>query len=434
MTKERMIRDPIHGFISLSHYTFIQELVDTKYFQRLRRIAQLGVSVYVYPSATHNRFNHVLGVMELFVRLFDNLFRNSTEKRENIEIKKKLGIATILLHDIGHGPFSHVSEDIFGIKHESIAKDIIVKTEIKDILDKWQIKGSDVIEIMDRTTVDYKIISQLISSQLDVDRLDYLARDSYFTGTGFGKIDLDRIIRMMEIFHSGGDMDGYAVTRNGGKYSIESYVLSRHLMYQGVYLHKATRCIQLLIEKLFTHAKCLAQENKIELPDEIGFLKGGKMKPEDLYKDLYMLDDHMMFSIISRWTKSPDSILRDYASRILNRKILKGIELQRKEYKKYTDNIKQIEKTLENANFDPSHYLLNDDPADLPYSPYLPKSPDDRTSVITNIFILDELNKPREISELSPVVKALSEYQDNFRVYVPVQCESATLNILGRTT
>jgi HD superfamily phosphohydrolase len=130
--KNRIIRDPIYGFISLSYYEFIQGIIDNPYFQRLRRLSQLGVSSYVYPTATHSRLNHSLGAMELFIRLFDHLFENPKEKKEDVEQLRKTGIASILLHDIGHGPFSHASEKIFGFKHEAMTEEIIQNTDGHD--------------------------------------------------------------------------------------------------------------------------------------------------------------------------------------------------------------------------------------------------------------------------------------------------------------
>ena len=428
--KERIVRDPIHDFISLTDYDFVQKIIDTEYFQRLRRLYQLGVSVYVYPSATHNRLSHSLGAMELFGRIFDNLHRNPKDKNSE-DLKKiaelrKIGIATILLHDIGHGPLSHVSEKIFAFKHEDMTVDIIKNTEISSILKSAGIEAEDIIKIIKHTSPpEYKYISQLVSSQLDADRLDYLSRDAYFTGVAFGKIDLERIIRTLQIYQGGGDINGYVISTNKGLESIESYVLSRHLMYQGIYFHKTTRCFERLIEKVFQRVVFLAKEKKLALSQEFGFVTNNSVS----VKDLIQLDDHTVYYLIRQYTKSDDKILQDLARRIINRMPLKSIETEK--FMKYVDNLDKIKAVLTRNNFDPDYYLMHDETTETPYSPYSPKGAEDETNVITNIFVLNKENKPKEISQLSKVVKTLAEDQSSFRIYLPEECRAETLSILG---
>ncbi len=425
--KERLVRDPIHSFISLSDYEFVQKLIDTEYFQRLRRLFQLGVSVYVYPSATHNRLSHSLGAMELFGRIFDNLHKKDKEDLDKISKLKKIGIATMLLHDIGHGPLSHVTEKIFGFKHEDMTAEIIKNTDIKEILSNEGINADDVVKIIKHTSPpDYKYISQLVSSQLDADRLDYLSRDAYFTGVHFGKIDLERIVRTLKIYKGGGDIDGFVVSSNKGLEAIESYVLSRHLMYQGVYFHKTTRGFERLIENVFKRAVSLAKDGKLTFPKEFEFLSTGK---GFTVNDLIQLDDNGVFYLIRQWTNSDDTILKDLANRVINRRPLKRIEAGK--IMNYVNNVDKIKLELEKQKFDPEYYLIYDDASETPYSPYSPKGAEDDTNVITNIFVLNKKDQPEEISQLSKVVKTLAEDQSNFRIYLPKECESQTLSILG---
>lgn len=423
--KERIVRDPIHDFITLSDYDFVQRLIDTKYFQRLRRLFQLGVSPFVYPTATHNRLSHSLGAMELFGRIFDHLHKN--EHAETTTELKKLGIASILLHDIGHGPLSHVSETIFDFKHEDFTIDIIKNTEIKEILAKDGIEADDIAKIIKHTSPpEYKYISQLVSSELDVDRLDYLSRDAFFTGVEFGKIDLQRIIRTLQLYRGGGDLDGYVISSNKGLESIESYVLGRYLMYQGVYYHKTTRGIEGLIRHVFKRAVVLSKNNKLNLPTEFEFLINST---EFSLNDLVELDDYVVYNLIKQWTKSDDAVLKELAVRIIDRKPLKHIETSK--MMDYANNIDAIKDELKKQNFDPDYHLIYDQPTVTPYSPYSPQSADDQTSVITNIFVLDKNNEPKEISHLSDVVQTLSKVQSNFRFYIPEECLSPTLSILG---
>lgn len=425
--KERIVRDPIHDFISLSEYDFVQKLIDTEYFQRLRRLYQLGVSSYVYPSATHNRLSHSLGAMKLFGRIFDNLHKNITENANRISELRKIGIATILLHDIGHGPLSHVSEKIFEFKHEDLTAEIIKKTEIKDILEGEAIKPDEVIKIIKHIALpEHKFISQLVSSELDVDRLDYLSRDAYFTGVTFGKIDLERIIHTMQFYKDGGDMEGYVVSNNKGIEAIESYVLGRHLMYRGVYYHKTTRGFERLIESVFNRAIDLYKEKKIDFPNEFDFLSNGKSLTTN---DLLGLDDNSVYYLIGQWARSDnDPILQDLASRIINRKPLKHIEINT--ITKIFNNKDKITSELNEKGFDSKYYLLSDEPTETPYTPYSLKGVEDKTNVITNIFVLNEENIPVEISQLSEVVRTLAGVKSMFRLYVPEECKSQTLSIL----
>jgi uncharacterized protein len=429
--KERLVRDPIHDFISLTEYDFIQKIIDTEYFQRLRRLFQLGVSVYVYPSATHNRLSHSLGAMELFSRIFDNLHKNDTygskEEFQKVVVLRKIGLATILLHDVGHGPLSHVSEKIFGFKHEDATAEIIKNTEISKILKNEGMEAEDIVKIIKHTSSpDYKYISQLVSSQLDADRLDYLSRDAYFTGVAFGKIDLERIIRTLQIYKGGGDMDGYVVSTNKGFEAIESYVLSRHLMYRGVYFHKTTRCFERLIENVFKRSVVLAKNSKLTLPKEFEFLSTNSSIS---INDLIQLDDHAVYYLIRQWTKSDDNILKDLANRIINRRPLKLIETEN--FMSYVNNLDKIKSELKSKGFDPDYYLIHDEASETPYSPYSPKGAEDETNVITNIFVLNKENEPEEISKLSKVVRTLSEPQTTFRIYLPEECKAQTLSILG---
>lgn len=430
MVKETIIRDPIHGFISLSHYDFIKPLVETAYFQRLRRLAQLGVSAYVYPSATHNRLNHSLGAMELFVRLFDHLFKDSLHEDE-VEKMRMLGVTAALLHDTGHGPFSHTTEQVFDFKHVEFSKQIISQAEIKDLLKKQGINYKDVIAVIEnKSTGRQAVISQLISSELDVDRLDYLTRDSYFTGAGFGNIDLQRIVRTMVIYDKDGPLKDHAITQYKGKYSLEGYILSRHLMYQGVYFHKATRCVEKLLGAVLARAKELAQDNKFELPEELVFLKEGKQMTLEQHQ---ALDDHVLFSILVRWTKNNDPIIKDLSGRILNRKLFKAIEVEEKDFSKLYHKDKEIRELLRKNGINDTYYCLLDDPKEQPYKPYKPIRPDEvGISVMTHIFVLKEDGTPEEISDESEVVKALTKHEYRHRLYIPDEFRNEAAKLLGK--
>ena len=267
MSKETMIMDPIHGFIDISEYAVIEELVDSKYFQRLRRLAQLGMTSAVYPNATHTRFAHCLGTMHVFLILFDAAVKKEKDEVPDQMQKRMTGAVAALLHDLGHGPFSHASESILGknskkFNHEVMTGEIISTTEIAEILERHDIEPKLVCDILKHhARRDWRLVSQLVSSQLDADRLDYLSRDSYFTGVNYGKIDIHRIANTLEIWH-GDEKDPFndtVIIKPKGVGAVEHYILGRYLMYEGVYFHKLSRCMEFLLDNVFKRAA--------ELPD-----------------------------------------------------------------------------------------------------------------------------------------------------------------------
>ncbi len=424
--KKTIIRDPIHGFIDTSYYDFISKIIQTPHFQRLRRLSQLGVSVFVYPSATHNRFNHSLGAMELFVRLFDHLYKN--QQHTNIYHKlRKTGIAAVLLHDIGHGPFSHASESVFGFQHDALSIKIIRTAEMREILEKARIDPEDVVSVISRTARGkMKLLSQLINSQLDVDRLDYLARDVYFTGVGFGRVDLERIIRTMTISKSNGFLKGYAVIEEKGKHSIESYLLTRTLMYDDVYYHKTTRCVERLIDRIFVRMSDLSKNDRLKAQPELDLIKksGTIFKKDTLtpYNLLY-LDDHCVYALLLRWSKdSNDKIVTDLCRRVIERRLLKSIDYTSDEMEIFLEKMKKVQGLVtDKLKLDPNYYCIMDEPLDRPYEPVGAPTDDEEVeeSLKKNIYIESRNGDQLEISETSDVINALTKKKRLVRLYFP---------------
>ena len=245
--KDRIVRDPLYGFIDLD-IPFVQDIINSSCFQRLGSIAQTGVSSFTYPSATQTRFAHSLGAMHVFRSIYEPILRQEDLKEDEKTRLRHLGCAVALLHDIGHGPLSHLTEEPFDFQHEKIGADIVEQTEIGDILESNSVPKKKFREILNHTvTGNETAVSQLISSELDADRLDYLVRDAYFTGVKFAGIDVDRISHLLKVYHGSSPVNGGVIIQKKGKYSIESYVLARHIMYQDVYYHKTTRGVEVLI-------------------------------------------------------------------------------------------------------------------------------------------------------------------------------------------
>lgn len=247
LERQQVYKDPIYGYIHVD-YKIIKKLIDTSLFQRLRRIRQLSGVQMVFHGAEHSRFSHSLGVYELAYR-----FLTIKELKESLDERSQLLFMTAaLLHDIGHGAYSHAFEQVFKVNHEIIgAKMILEQAEIKDILDKVDKKfAEDVADIILKKG-NHILIEQLISSQIDIDRLDYLERDSYFTGAAYGHIDLDRLMRVLNI------RNGKAVFSISGIHAIENYLISRYHMYWQVYYHPVARAYETILDKIYLRVKDL---------------------------------------------------------------------------------------------------------------------------------------------------------------------------------
>lgn len=413
--------DPIHGFINISEYPVIEELVESKYFQRLRRLAQLGPTSAVYPNATHSRFAHCLGVMHVFLTLFDAVTRKE-DSFPDLEKKRMIGAITALLHDVGHGPFSHASEDIldrnFGkFVHEEMTCSIITDTEIKDILRKYGIDPQSVCDLINHIdSKEWRLVSQLISSQLDADRLDYLMRDSYFTGVNYGRIDLYRIANTMEVWHgeSNDPFNDTAIINNKGITAIENYILGRHLMYEGVYFHKLSRCMELLLQKVFKRAAEL-DDAKTHLSKVIDI--NTKTTPELLYK----MDDYSCTGLFHEWTHSDDTVLKDLSLRILERRRLSSVSVSTEKYTKLgAVKIGKLPSLVEAAGHPADYYYIEDSYAKSAYDTYNPEELEDGGFSPIGHIMTPNGDKLQEISSQSRVISTLSQIENKkIRIFVP---------------
>jgi HD superfamily phosphohydrolase len=318
MEKYKIINDPIYGFIKIESQ-IIYDLMNHKYFQRLRRISQLGLSYLVYPGAQHTRFQHALGSLHLM----DKAIQQLTNKGHKITSQEQEALRiSILLHDIGHGPFSHALENILvnEINHEKITLMFMKQLNVE-----FDGKLSLAIEIF-KNTYKKKFLYQLVSSQLDMDRLDYLKRDSFYTGVTDGNIGTERIINMLNV------ANGNLVIEEKGIYSIEKFILARRLMYWQVYLHKTVISSENMLIKLIKRAKILL-ENKVEIfttsnlkyflsEDFAKDLKKNQIKVIEKFAEL---DDYDIYFCLKKWQYSSDKILSILSSNLLNRNINKII-------------------------------------------------------------------------------------------------------------
>ena len=314
--KDKIINDPIYGFVKLDK-GIITELIDHPYFQRLRKIAQLGLSYLVYPGAHHTRFHHAIGCMHLMNKAINQIRHKGHEITDNEAEALKIAI---LLHDIGHGPFSHALEHSItsNISHEHLS--LLFMQRLNE---QFNGKLSIAIEIF-KNNHPKQFLHQLVSSQLDMDRLDYLKRDSFFTGVTEGNIGTERIINMLDVV---GDK---LVVEEKGIYSIEKFLIARRLMYWQVYLHKTVVSAENMLIKTLQRAKELLNEGKeVYTNPYLGeFLKNNYTitnfeNNTKLLNDFAELDDFDIYSSLKYWKNNPDFVLSSLSKMILNRKLLK---------------------------------------------------------------------------------------------------------------
>lgn len=306
----------MYGFITIPS-ELIFAIIDHPYFQRLRRIRQLGLTDFVYPGALHTRFHHALGAMHLMSITLDNLRIKGTEISDE---EYEAALIAILLHDIGHGPFSHALEYslLNGIPHEELSLMTI------ELLNEQFGGKLDLALTIFKNQYDRKFLNQLVSSQLDIDRLDYLQRDCFFTGVSEGTIGADRIIKMMAV------KDGQLVIEEKGIYSIENFLSARRLMYWQVYLHKTTVSAEKMLINLIQRAKHLAQSGmEFHVTEEFEFFMKNQLSLEDfkrqphLLENFLQLDDFDIWGAIKLWKKSEDYVLRNISQMFLTRNLYK---------------------------------------------------------------------------------------------------------------
>lgn len=354
VNKRKIINDPIYGFVTLPD-ELVYDLIEHPFFQRLRRIKQLGLTNLVYPGALHTRFHHAIGAMYLMTEALQVL------KSKGIQISEeesRAAIIAILLHDIGHGPFSHALEHtiVKGVHHEDISA-MLMDTLNKEFNGKLTLA----IKIFKG---DYKkgFLHQLVSSQLDMDRLDYLKRDSFFTGVSEGVISSDRIIKMLNV------VNGELVVESKGIYSVEKFLIARRLMYWQVYLHKTVLSAEKLLVNILKRAKelSLKGEDLFASPALSLFLKNNFNKkdfysnPELLYQ-FTLLDDYDIMGSVKVWTSHPDKVLALLCDNMINRHLYK-IELQNTAFnKKYKDVLlKKAMKKYELSEKEAAYFVFSE--------------------------------------------------------------------------
>ena len=358
LDETKVLRDPVHSYIHIN-YEIVWNCLDSKEFQRLRRIRQLGGDFQVYPTAEHSRFSHSLGVYEIVRRMVTEIKSLSMELSEYDKICVMLAG---LLHDVGHGPFSHAFEHITNHSHEDYtAKIILGGTELNRVLTEVSPRlPEDIVSIIEHNHPN-DILNQIISGQLDADRMDYLLRDSYFSATSYGQFDLERILRTMRVRKIDENKKALVV-KYTGIHSVEDYIMARYQMYWQVYYHPVARSYEAVFIQLFNRLKDIFKENKEYFSDMkvlIPFLEKSVVSVEEYFK----LDENSLLYCFSLIQDKDDEIAADLARRLQNRRLF--------EYVDYSEeNLAQIKNMLKEQNLDEKYYLRVENVAASVYSPY----------------------------------------------------------------
>lgn len=381
-TKLKIFNDPIYGFITIPNEQ-VFKIIAHPYFQRLRRISQMGMSYLVYPGAHHTRFHHALGGLHLMQKAVDMLrikgVEISNEEEEGLYV-------AILMHDIGHGPFSHAMEHsiVEGVSHESIS--LLIMEEMNKEFNQSLTLG---IEIF-KGTYHRKFMNQLVSSQLDMDRLDYLKRDSFYTGVPEGNINSERIITMLNV------VGGQLVVEEKGIYSVEKFLVARRLMYWQVYLHKTGVAAEQLLIRVLKRAKELIESGqKLECSPAFSYFLKNKVSEENfdasVLKTFSRLDDYDIISAMKNWIDHPDFVLSNLCEMLLNRNLLK-VKFKKKPVPsvKLEEYIEKVQKEYELTHDEAAYFVFSGKVFNVAYS-----SGDDK------ILILHSTGKVSDVAKAS---------------------------------
>ncbi|MBC5635595.1 MULTISPECIES: HD domain-containing protein [Ornithinibacillus] len=399
--EEKVFKDPVHRYVHVRDRV-IWDLIATPEFQRLRRIKQLGTTNITFHGAEHSRFNHSLGVYEIVRRIIEN-FQDRPHWNND---QRLLCMAAALLHDLGHGPFSHSFEKVFKLDHEYFTQAIILgDTGVNRVLERVSPGfAQEVADVIGKTHTN-KLVVSLISSQIDADRMDYLQRDAYFTGVSYGHFDMERILRVMR------PMEDQVVIKSSGMHAVEDYIMSRYQMYWQVYFHPVTRSAEVILTKILHRAKHLYESDynfTLQPTHFLSFFAG------DVSLDEYLkLDESIVHYYFQLWQQEEDEILSDLCERFMNRRLFKYVEFNPN--KQVADLLRLIE-LFKEAGINPDYYLVMDSSSDLPYDFYRPGEEEERLP----IHLLMPNGSFKELSRQSDIVESISgKKRTDHKLYFP---------------
>lgn len=413
---ERIYRDPVHNIIRLRTDTdegeLMMRLIDSPEFQRLRRIKQLGLGLYTYQGAEHSRFTHSLGAFHLITRVLDRL-----GEQYQIDAADRVAVrAAALLHDVGHGSFSHVMEKVLGFHHEKWTVQIVQSPEtgVGRLLSSHSSELPDRVASVIEGNFRPAYLAQLVSSQLDVDRMDYLLRDSLMTGAKYGIFDLEWIINALRIDQ---EHDRIFVSARG-LYAVEEYLQARYYMFRQVYFHRTLRSAEAVLRSILRRVLQLLESGApVWYAPDTAFEKVLRRKSLSITEHLEVDDSDILF-YVKQWQRSADPVLSDLSQRFTHRRLFKAIDLDMP-LDERMDFLKSARQCVENAGFDPDYYFIEDKTSDVPYYNYYTQGAEPKT----RIYVEEGYAHPkiREISEISDVVRGLQRGYELHRICFPAE-------------
>lgn len=404
LEEEKVFKDPVHKYIYVQD-RIIWNLINTKEFQRLRRIRQLGTSYLTFHGAEHSRFSHSLGVYEITRKIISQFERAGYEGWPREE--KLLSLCAALLHDLGHGPFSHSIEEVFDTHHENWSCRILLdKTEINAVLRTVSDDFPEKVVSVLQKTYPNPIVVSLVSSQMDADRMDYLLRDAYYTGVNYGTFDLDRILRVLR------PHEGQIVVKESGMHAIEDYLMSRYQMYWQVYFHPVTRSSEIILRQIFRRAKELYTAGyRFEfMLAPLEHLFTGELTTADYL----LLDEALVQTVFVKWMDEQDQLLADLSARFINRRLYKYITLDEADEALWDE----IRGTLTACGLPADYYLEIDFPFDLAYNVYRPGTQHGEEKA--PILLLGSQGRLTQIHERSEIVQSITGlHRGKYHLYYP---------------
>lgn len=398
LNEVKVLRDPIHEYIHIE-YQVIWDCLNSPEFQRLRRIHQLGATHQVYHAAEHSRFSHSLGVYEIVRRMVNEVegLKDALSEEEQIEV-----MLAGMLHDIGHGPFSHSFESVLEFNHEKMGALILLgESTIHNVLVSHHPDlPKHIVDILQHKHSN-PILNQVVSGQLDADRMDYLLRDAYFTGTSYGTFDLERVLRTLRLH------DDKLVVKESGVHTIEDYIMARYHMYWQVYYHPVSRSFETILVRFF---KRLVVLNAVDPGISKRFAMFGPFFHDGYptLKEHFELDEAACLYAFTLARQESDAILKDLGTRLMDRRLFEYAEVE---------SPQQVEAQRQNvidAGLDPEYYFALDTAIQRPYSPYQEKEN-------SLIWILNTKNEIKELSQASVLVAAIvrGENKKDEKMYFP---------------
>jgi HD superfamily phosphohydrolase len=426
---ERIYRDPVHNIIRLRTDTddgrLMIRLIDTAEFQRLRRIKQLGLGLYTYQGAEHSRFTHSLGALHLMTRILDRL----GDGYKIAAADRAAARAAALLHDVGHGPFSHAMENVLGFRHEEWTVRAVTsdETEICQVLRSYSAELPQRLASIIQGTFKPAALGQLVSSQLDVDRMDYLLRDSLMTGAKYGLYDLEWIINALQIDEAADRI--YIAAR--GVFAVEEYLQARYYMFRQVYFHRTLRSAEVVLCSALRRALELFKDNQdVWCAPGSAFEKVLRRQPLSI-NEHFEIDDSDVIYHLKQWQRAGDPILSDLSRRFIARRLFKAIDLDMPQDER-ADFLDAARDVVARAGLDARYYFIEDHAGDVPYYNYYTVAAEPHA----RIYVEDGYAHPqiREISEVSEAVRGLQRGYQLHRVCFPPEVKEEVYHLYHGAT